>query len=252
MKQDVATPKYRRVLRVLLWPIKHDVELAIIIWVLGIATLIELAIFGVPNSYWGRLVVANLVITIVGYLFGYHQKGQQVEEEYSAALEKFEQKFNKAEEGITNEMVADKKTVIAQPKNVRKTSKQLSKAMARILHFEDDTLIAEMYLKKFESLGFNYVNYDSPGQNPVAVVLNEKPNLIIMDIIMPHMDGFKATELLKADGRTAIIPIMGLCNMGQKEDVERALSLGMVEYLISTKHLPQDTIDHVKKILKLS
>ena len=128
---------------------------------------------------------------------------------------------------------------------------QKSTPSKKILHFEDERMLRDMYGTKFQMLGFEFAGYESPTKNPVKLVLKEKPDLIIMDIIMPVMDGYTATKILKDDKRTAQIPIVGLCNMGQKEDIQKALDLGMADYLVTAEHMPNDVVERVKKILKL-
>lgn len=133
-----------------------------------------------------------------------------------------------------------------------KDSSDTGKPLAKITHFEDDTFLAGMYGTKFGMLGFEYAHHVNPSKDPVSVVIKDKPDLIIMDIIMPVMDGFTATQLLKGDDRTKNIPILGLCNLGQQVDIQKAHDVGMVDYLVTAKHTPQELIDRVKDILKLS
>ena len=120
----------------------------------------------------------------------------------------------------------------------------------RILHFEDDGMLAKMYGAKFEKAGFAYVNYGSPSKNPVAVVLKEKPDLIIMDIIMPVMDGFTAAEILKSHAATKKIPIVGLCNMSQQADVARAAGLSMIDYFVKQHFIPGEIVEKIKDYFK--
>ncbi|MFH0951799.1 MAG: response regulator [Patescibacteria group bacterium] len=119
--------------------------------------------------------------------------------------------------------------------------------MPKILHFDDDTFMTGMYKLKFESLVYDYITFEHPPQDLVAMVKREKPDLIIMDIVMPEMDGYRATELLKTDPATRDIPICGLSNMGQQQDVNKALSLGMAEYWVAAEYAPDDIIAMVKK-----
>lgn len=121
--------------------------------------------------------------------------------------------------------------------------------MPKILHFEDDSFLANMYRVKFTLEGFEYKNYECPFKDPVKLVKKENPDLIIMDIIMPRMDGYHATELLKSDKDTEKIPIFGLCNMGQPEHVKKALDLGMIDYWITAHHMPDEVVNKVKSIL---
>ncbi|MEK7631930.1 MAG: histidine kinase dimerization/phospho-acceptor domain-containing protein, partial [Patescibacteria group bacterium] len=97
----------------------------------------------------------------------------------------------------------------------------------KLLHFEDDQLLAEMYGLKFANAGVEYKNYPNPTMDPVSVVLTEKPDIILMGIIMPIMSGDKATLLLKENPNTKNIPIIGLDNLGQAEDLKSFREAGM-------------------------
>ena len=121
--------------------------------------------------------------------------------------------------------------------------------MPKIIHFEDDTFLGAMYKTKFEMKGFKYLHFKYPPEDLVDMVKREKPDLIIMDIIMPKMDGFEATKLLKSNQETKNFPIFGLCNMGQKKDIDEALSAGMEKYFVTADHMPSEIVDEVKKAL---
>lgn len=120
----------------------------------------------------------------------------------------------------------------------------------KILHFEDDDLLSSMYGEKLKMGGFDYVRYNSPSNNPVEVVLKENPNLIIMDIIMPDMDGFTATKILKSNPKIKNIPIIGLCNMQGGKD--KAIKVGMTDYFVNSKTSPNKLADKIKRLLAAS
>lgn len=120
----------------------------------------------------------------------------------------------------------------------------------KIIQFEDDALLRGMYQTKFKMEGFGFAGYESPTKDPVSVVVNEKPDLILMDGIMPLLDGLAATRLLKADARTQNIPILGLDNIGGKfgDDARKA---GMVDYLVKAHLTPTDVVNRVRQVLGL-
>lgn len=85
--------------------------------------------------------------------------------------------------------------------------------MPKILIFEDEKMLADMYATKFHLEGFTAkAFYD--GSNAVGRVLAEKPDFIIMSVIMPKENGFEATRQLKADSRTSDIPLAFLTSLG--------------------------------------
>ena len=124
----------------------------------------------------------------------------------------------------------------------------------KILQFDDDELMTKMYSLKFKKPEFEYVWAEHPPTNKsedlINYVLDIKPDLIIMDIIMPIMDGFKATEILKNDDRTKNIPIVALTNMSGEEDIKTGMDLGMTDYWINVNNIPSKIVSMVNNLLK--
>jgi CheY-like chemotaxis protein len=119
--------------------------------------------------------------------------------------------------------------------------------MPKILIFEDDKMLAEMYSAKLKEKGLKYKCFDCPPDNVIDVVSKERPDLISMGVVMPNMDGFQATELLKSDDKTKDIPLVFLTNLGQDVDKKRGLDLGAVEYIVKAKHTPTEVIEIFEK-----
>ncbi|MFH1620802.1 MAG: response regulator [Patescibacteria group bacterium] len=117
-----------------------------------------------------------------------------------------------------------------------------------ILLVEDDGFLASIYAQKLELEGFE-VSLAVNGEDGLRLATKEKPNLILLDLLMPKMDGFEMLEKLKADAATKGIPVLVLTNLGQKEDVERCMKLGAVGYVIKAHSLPHETVKMVKDIL---
>ena len=125
--------------------------------------------------------------------------------------------------------------------------------MKRILHFDDEEMLTNMYEVIFKKAGFSYQAYSQPPHNSeelINLVLAEKPDCIIMDIIMPVMDGFTATEILKSNEQTKKIPLFFLTNMCQREDIEKGRELGAVDYFINANHTPSELAEKIKEYLE--
>lgn len=119
----------------------------------------------------------------------------------------------------------------------------------KILLIEDDSLVVRMYQVKFEASGYEiFIAFN--GRQGVEMAREKKPNLILLDILMPEMDGFKALENLKNDPETRPIPVVILTNIGEEKSVEKGLSLGAIDYLIKAKLTPLQVVKKVKEILK--
>ncbi len=120
----------------------------------------------------------------------------------------------------------------------------------KILIFENDSYLSEIYGLKFQTAGFEVKTYDFPPENLVDEVVKEQPDIISMDIIMPKMDGFNATKILKKNQRTKNIPIVGLSNLGREENIKKALEIGMENYFVVAYISPQEYVDNIIEILR--
>ncbi len=121
----------------------------------------------------------------------------------------------------------------------------------KILLIEDDSFLVEMYTTKFELEGFEVVSAED-GKKGLEMVKKENPDIILLDILMPKMDGFAVLDALKKDEELADIPVILLTNLGQKDDVKKGFEKGAVGYLIKAHFMPSEVVDKIKKILKES
>ncbi|MBD3359789.1 MAG: response regulator [Candidatus Buchananbacteria bacterium] len=121
----------------------------------------------------------------------------------------------------------------------------------KILLIEDDSFLVEMYTTKFELEGFEVVSAED-GKKGLEMVKKENPDIILLDILMPKMDGFAVLDALKKDEEVADIPVILLTNLGQKDDVKKGFEKGAVGYLIKAHFMPSEVVDKIKKILKES
>jgi DNA-binding response OmpR family regulator len=117
----------------------------------------------------------------------------------------------------------------------------------KILLIEDDKFLSDMYVTKFSKFGYEIETaYD--GEEGIRKIKELKPDIILLDIRLPLKDGFEVLGETKKDQKTKDIPIILLTNLGQKEDIEKGLKLGAVDYLIKAQFTPQEVVDKVKKI----
>ena len=119
----------------------------------------------------------------------------------------------------------------------------------KILLVEDDSFLASVYATKFELEGFT-VLIAADGEQGLKMAEKHVPDIILLDILMPKMDGFEMLHRLKLDQNLVKIPVVMLTNLGQKE-VERCLKEGAVDYLIKAHFVPGEAVKKVKKILNL-
>lgn len=119
--------------------------------------------------------------------------------------------------------------------------------MPKILITEDETDIRQLIFFTLQFAGFEVVQGKN-GEEAVMLSKQEKPDLILMDVRMPKMDGFTAATQIKADPETAHIPIIFLSAKGQDVEIEQGLEVGAVDYLLKPFN-PPELIDRIKSTL---
>lgn len=124
--------------------------------------------------------------------------------------------------------------------------------MKKILFFESEVLFSDMIKLKFEKAGIDVQCYEYPpedGEELINLVLAENPDLILTEIIMPVMDGYKLTEILKSSEKTKHIPICAYTNLGEKEDREKGINLGMQDFFVRANIDLTEIVDTIQKSL---
>ncbi len=118
-----------------------------------------------------------------------------------------------------------------------------------ILVAEDDQLYASVYQNKLGKEGFNVVLAVN-GVEALKKTKELKPDLVLLDLIMPEMDGFTALEKMKADPETKKIKVIVMSNLGQDSDIKRAKELGAEEYFVKASISIQDLVNKIRDYLK--
>ena len=120
--------------------------------------------------------------------------------------------------------------------------------MAKILIVEDDSLMSRMYQKIFTFEGYEVV-LATNGEEGLEKVRAEKPTIVLLDVMMPKMNGIQVLEKLKLDPNTKQIPVVMLTNLAGAQDAEVALSKGAVKYIVKSEYEPKQVVGLVKEIL---
>lgn len=115
---------------------------------------------------------------------------------------------------------------------------------------EDDPLMSRMYERAFR-LGGHELTMAHDGEEALAALqkMEEKPTLILLDIMMPKMNGFDVLRKLKEDGALKTIPVIMLTNLAGESDAEKALGLGAVLYLVKSQYDPKQIVAKVQEII---
>lgn len=120
--------------------------------------------------------------------------------------------------------------------------------MPKILVIEDDVFLRELVVQKLSKEGFEAVEA-AAGEVGITKAGEEKPDCILLDLILPGMDGFEVLSALKKNPELSRIPVVILSNLGQKDDIDKGLKLGAVDYLIKAHFTPGEIVAKVKEIL---
>ena len=118
----------------------------------------------------------------------------------------------------------------------------------KILLVEDDPFLLDMYSTKFKDVGFNIV-VAQDGEMAITKAKEERPDLVLLDVVLPKKDGFEVLKTLKSDSATAGIPVILLTNLGLDSDVKRGLELGAQSYIIKAHFTPTEVVAKVKEVL---
>lgn len=121
----------------------------------------------------------------------------------------------------------------------------------KVLIVDDDAFLSGIYGTKLELEGFA-VATARDGEEGLKAAFVEKPDLILLDVLMPKLDGFEVLKRLKEAPETKNTPVIMLTNLGQKEDVEKGLEAGAVDYLIKAHFVPAEAVAKIKKVLKMA
>ncbi len=117
-----------------------------------------------------------------------------------------------------------------------------------ILIIEDDKFLRALISQKLTKEGYD-VSEAVDGEEGARKVKDEKPMLVLLDLILPGIDGFEVLAKIKEDPSLSSIPVIILSNLGQREDVEKGLRLGAIDYLIKAHFTPGEIIEKIKNVL---
>jgi len=118
----------------------------------------------------------------------------------------------------------------------------------KVLIVEDDSFLRGVIAQKLVREGFD-VEAAIDSIEAFESMKSKKPEIILLDLILPGMDGFEILSQLKKTPDSGDIPVMILSNLGQEEDKRRAMDLGAVEYFVKSDHTPDEIVQRIRAIL---
>jgi two-component system alkaline phosphatase synthesis response regulator PhoP len=118
----------------------------------------------------------------------------------------------------------------------------------KVLLVDDDQFIIKLYEHLFKEDAHD-VEMANDGQEALDVLkkMDVKPDVIVLDIVMPVMDGFEFLQKVKADPKLSQIPVIVLSNLYAREDRQKGMDLGAAVYLVKSEHEPHELLTYAKK-----
>lgn len=123
-------------------------------------------------------------------------------------------------------------------------------SMKKILVIEDDQFYSSIFQRKLTKEGFE-VHTAADGEQGIAQAKEIKPDLILLDMIMPVKDGFETLKELKADQNLKDINVIVLSNLGQENDIASTKTLGAVDYIVKANMSVQEMVEKIRKYIAL-
>ena len=150
-------------------------------------------------------------------------------------------------QNISGEGVPDisKEKIVSAP--LPDVSKEGNKKIF-VLVIEDDKFLRELLVHKLASEGFDVQNAIEAGA-AFQVLSERKPNVILLDLILPGVDGFEILSRIKADPKISDVPVVILSNLGQKEDLDKAMALGAKDFMVKANFTLDEIVDKVHGIV---
>ena len=119
----------------------------------------------------------------------------------------------------------------------------------KIFIIDDDDFLLDMYAVKFRESGFD-IEVANSGAGALEKIKNGLvPDIVLLDIVMPGMDGFEFLKRVRAENLIPRAITVVLTNLGQKEDVERGMAYGIKDYVIKAHHTPSEVVAKIKEII---
>lgn len=151
---------------------------------------------------------------------------------------------------FTPQDVLDKlKLHLASGQNVEHRLGEIGKRGGRnVLVVEDDVFLRQLLTEKLKKEGFE-VYEASGGEEALELIKKKLPMLVLLDLVMPGVDGFQVLQETRKDPITQNIPVIVLSNLGESSDIERAKKLGVDDYLIKAHFILEEIVEKISQVL---
>ena len=119
----------------------------------------------------------------------------------------------------------------------------------KVLIIEDDKFLRELINRKLQSKNFETV-LAIDGETGLDLIIKENPDIVLLDLILPGINGFEVLTKVKKNEKTKNIPVIILSNLGQKDDIEKGMGIGATDYLVKAHFTPSEIVEKINQILE--
>lgn len=121
--------------------------------------------------------------------------------------------------------------------------------MAKILFIEDDPLINKIYSTRLKADGHEVYTSEN-GEEGIKLAEEVLPDVVVLDVMMPRVDGFAVLEKLRANEKLKLKPILMYSNLNNEEEIKRAMQMGVTEFLIKANLSPTQMVNKIKQYIE--
>lgn len=129
------------------------------------------------------------------------------------------------------------------------SAQSAAERMSRVLIVEDDKFLRQLLVKKFTGNGFA-VDEAIDGSDALALLRKQVPHVMLLDLILPGIDGFEVLRQMRSTPEFSKIPVIILSNLGQQEDIQKGKDLGAIDYLVKANFTPDEIINRVRQAVQ--
>lgn len=119
-----------------------------------------------------------------------------------------------------------------------------------VIVVEDETFLSKILSERLEDEGFKRVDVAGNGEEALQKIKTNPPSIILLDMILPKMNGFEVLKALKEDTALSSIPVLVLSNLGQDQDITQAKSLGAADYIVKSNFSMQKVVNKIYELLE--
>jgi DNA-binding response OmpR family regulator len=129
-----------------------------------------------------------------------------------------------------------------------KPTTDANKAKPFVLVIEDDKFLRELLVKKLSAEGFEVENA-LDGETAFGILAKKTPNIILLDLILPNIDGFEILGRVRKDAKTATTPVIIFSNLGEKADIDKAMGLGATDFMVKANFTLDEIVAKIHSII---